>query len=897
MIFITHQTIINIYMNILTKYQIDIYEKWSLIKDTYNETKDNKLIAKIFEYYTCIKLTEEYKRTFYEYGDIDSNFKEENKLTQNDSGIDCCDLKNTIVQCKLRSNNLTWGECATFFASAIIYNNEKNKKIIKWNNLIIARNSNSKLSKNLKFKNDLFDDKTYDLNEFIDFCDNLLINNPIYPEVIEQKLVLRDYQTECVNKIKKSDKNFIVNLPTGTGKNVIIINSLETDKKYLILVPRIILMEQIENEIIKFNKKLLSKIQCIGDNNNIYDNKKLITICVYNSIDKITNIDSFNKIFIDEAHHIKTPQIYCNDKEDGNKDDENENEDEDEDKENANYLETISKLSKYNNNVYLSATIDEIKDFNYYTKDIRNMINLKYLCDYQINIPIFDNDITNNNICWHLIRKYSNIIIYCSNQKEGKLINKTLNKLIPSCSDYVDCNTTKSKRNNIIKKYKEGKLTFLVNVKILVEGFDAPITKGVCFIHLPSSKTTLIQIIGRALRLHPLKTIANIILPCSTNDDGKSINNFLKIMARNDTRIKKSFENKTLGGYINLEKVDNNKSDDNTINDNKSNDNIIEARYEMIYDSLGILKNNEEIWNYKLNILFDFVNKKKRVPTNKEIYRNVDINTWLGTQKRNINSNNDELYKKLSSNKIIKINLDEYLIKKELNKDKKINSFDESLKIFMDYVEKNNNIPIKKEYSGQWFQDRKKKITTNKDELYIKLSKNIIVKDNLDNYLKNKETYTKILSFDESFKLFNEYIKENDKIPIKSEKYKNVNIGRWFGTQKSKINSIEDETYKKLNINTIIKNNLDEYLKTKKTNENKEKLSYEDNLKILIEFIEKNNRVPTRKEQYKDINISSWLSNQKTKISSKNDDLYKKLSTNQTLKANLDEYLNNKKVK
>ena len=40
-------------------------------------------------------------------------------------------------------------------------------------------------------------------------------------------------------------------------------------------------------------------------------------------------------------------------------------------------------------------------------------------------------------------------------------------------------------------------------------------------------------------------------------------------------------------------------------------------------------------------------------------------------------------------------------------------------------------------------------------------------------------------------------------------KYKNVNIGRWFGTQKSKINSIEDETYKKLNINTIIKNNLD----------------------------------------------------------------------------------------
>lgn len=68
----------------------------------------------------------------------------------------------------------------------------------------------------------------------------------------------------------------------------------------------------------------------------------------------------------------------------------------------------------------------------------------------------------------------------------------------------------------LLKKYKEGKIPFLVNVRILVEGFDAPITKGICFMHLPSSNTTLIQIIGRALRLHPLKTIAHIILPFST---------------------------------------------------------------------------------------------------------------------------------------------------------------------------------------------------------------------------------------------------------------------------------------------------------------------------------------------------------------------------------------------
>ena len=72
----------------------------------------------------------------------------------------------------------------------------------------------------------------------------------------------------------------------------------------------------------------------------------------------------------------------------------------------------------------------------------------------------------------------------CLTQKEGKQINKLLNKLQNKSSEYIDCNTPKIKRKTIIEKYKCGELPFLVNVKILVEGFDAPITKGVCFMHL-----------------------------------------------------------------------------------------------------------------------------------------------------------------------------------------------------------------------------------------------------------------------------------------------------------------------------------------------------------------------------------------------------------------------------
>ena len=79
---------------------------------------------------------------------------------------------------------------------------------------------------------------------------------PIIPIVNKIKDTIRDYQKECIDLIISSKENVIISLPTGTGKNFIIVHSLEPNKKYLILVPRIILMEQIQDEIKKYNPKL-----------------------------------------------------------------------------------------------------------------------------------------------------------------------------------------------------------------------------------------------------------------------------------------------------------------------------------------------------------------------------------------------------------------------------------------------------------------------------------------------------------------------------------------------------------------------------------------------------------------------------------------------------------------
>jgi superfamily II DNA/RNA helicase len=396
-------------------------------------------------------------------------------------------------------------------------------------------------------------------------------------------------------------------------------------------------MEQFKEELLKHRPYFKHRIQFIGDNYIEYKDDKLITICVYNSISILEeHLDEFEKIFVDEAHHINMPEIYKLDNDEYIEEITEDEEDNDtniddiekiiEDTEiDSSYINIIKSFSKYKNNVYLSATIDEIDGFLYYKKDIRDMIDNNYLCDYTIHIPIFTDDPTNRNICEYVLKYYRNIIIYCNSQKEGKHINKLINSIQSNSCEYIDCNTSRKKRNDIINKYKNGSIPYLVNVRILIEGFDAPITKGVVFLHMPKSQTTLIQIIGRALRLHNLKSIANIILPYSNKEDEKNISTFLKVISRNDKRIKKSYENKKLGGYIAI--------DYNGDEIEEENDDEIELKYELIYNSIGKLLNGKEIWYQRLEEVKKYMDEHKERPDKRSLNNTIKkLGQWMGQQ-------------------------------------------------------------------------------------------------------------------------------------------------------------------------------------------------------------------------------------------------------------------------
>jgi superfamily II DNA or RNA helicase len=890
------------------KYLINIYERYTDLKKSNKQEFDNNDLWKIFEYYSCIKLSEEYDKIFYEYDDIDPTFKEENNMSRNDTGIDCCDLDNTIVQCKLRKTSLTWKECSTFFGSQVMFNIELNKRIIRWDNLIITRNDDCTLSENLleRYNFKLFIDRPYNKVELINFCENLLINKPEY-QVINNNFILRDYQIEAINIIKDYNKNVIINLPTGTGKNIVIIHSFKDNKKYLILVPRIILMEQLKDEIIKHNPKLKSKIQLIGNNNINFNENKLINICIFNSVHLIEKYcNTFEKIYVDEAHHINKPAIYCDedDEEEINdliNDSDNEEEDEEinnlindideEDNESKddsedelvnvkNYTKIIKSLTKYNNNVYLSATIDKIDDFIYYSKDIRTMIDLKYLCDYTIHVPIFNEDPSNKNICHYLLKNYRNVIIYCNTQKEGKEVCKLMNKLFSDCCEYVDCHTSKKKRNDIIERFKNGKIGFIVNVRILVEGFDAPITKSVCFLHLPRSRTTLIQIIGRALRLHDLKTIANVILPFSSKEDEKNICNFLRIMAQNDSRIKTSFQNKKLGGYINIE---NTEEDNNDEEDEDEEMNEIEFKYNMIYNSLGILKNGEEIWMNKLENVKKYIDINNKRPSKHDKDKDIKIlGIWISHQQQNYKNKehimkNEEIYNKWTEF----INDSKYIKYFQSNED----SWYDSLNQVIQYIDINNKRPLTRDKDkdikilGKWIGSQQqnyknKEHIMKNEEIYNKWTEFINDSKYIKYFQSNEDSWY------DSLNQVIQYIDINNKRPSDCDKDKNIKIlGKWIGTQQQNYKNNEfimknEEIYNKL---TEFIND-SKYIKYFQSNED----SWYDSLNQVIQYIDINNKRPSMTDKNKDIKIlGQWIGSQQQNYKNKerimkNEEIYNK---------------------
>jgi antitoxin component of RelBE/YafQ-DinJ toxin-antitoxin module len=148
---------------------------------------------------------------------------------------------------------------------------------------------------------------------------------------------------------------------------------------------------------------------------------------------------------------------------------------------------------------------------------------------------------------------------------------------------------------------------------------------------------------------------------------------------------------------------------------------------------------------------------------------------------------------------------------------------------------------------------------------------------------------------EEMIKLIFEYATENGEAPSKNCVYKGQTIGLKFSYFKVKIQSPDDELYKIFENNIRLKKSIDACLETRKNNLTKVKLTTDEKIKLMFEYVIEKNEAPLGPAKYKEQNIGYKFNYFKRKITSTDDELYKIFENNTYLKKAIDDCLETRK--
>ena len=793
-----------------TKYVNEALYKVDIDTATY---KDH--LHKIFEWIWCIFLTNEYHSIFLRWEDIPPDEREKKGMMR-DMGIDALDsIGNRVIQMKCYQGVISWRCISTFLACCSLQFKDASK--------ILCRTSESSLHSMIQIgitNGDILD-KTITDSVFRTECKRIqtLQFNPIVPT---EQLSIRPYQEQSIDVIqegKHQSKNVYLNIPTGCGKTFILLTYHKThlDEITLVLVPTIVLLEQWGKECKHMD------IHCFligtGQHHNLDDHKyETIVVCVYNSIVNIRNdLHRFNRYVIDEAHHVKIPERYMdNDNEFSNhydefdsdedefdskededfelKEDEDEfdsKEDEDfelKDEEEKSYTSYINSLSDTKKVIYMSATLDNPEDDSlFYEYHVRQAITEGYLCDYQFVFPIFEqDDVTNQQLAYYLVHKQqeTHCVVYASSCEEGKKFKEQLNQLRHGCAGYIDADTSYKERHRLFEEFESGHIQFLVNVRVLVEGFNAPHIRSIFFLHVSSNEMFVIQAIGRSLRLHPDKILATIYVPFTSENDFDRIQTFISQLSTYDERIKDSISEKKIGGYIRLENMSEIQDDDE---DEEKENTVFEYRYNLVVDSMGKSNKFEEIWIRNLEQCKVYMDENKKRPSKKDKDKNVGyLVKWITNQ---INTYKKQIY--IMKVETIRQRWKEFITDEKYKQYFMTNEEEwiSKLERCKDYIDTNDKRPSQTDKNddvknlGIWLTRQitnyKKQNDIMKDETIRKQWKEFITDAKYKVYfITGKEVWIRNL---EQCKV---YMDENKKRPSKTDKDKNVNyLGQWMSQQ------------------------------------------------------------------------------------------------------------------
>jgi superfamily II DNA or RNA helicase len=473
-------------------------------------------------------------------------------------------------------------------------------------------------------RDDIKNNKRLIADKITDFYENICSeeNNT------NDEKTLRDYQKEAMNNLNK-DWNDIksLTLPCGTGKTFIACKYLENKsyKNIFIFSPLRMhakqFLKEIKLHLPEYNSLLADSDSDgsldINDIKKILNKKTIISTTFKSAKDTISllfddKMDMKNSILIvDEAHNLI----------------------------NNNELNDIIK--KFNKVLLMTATPPSIMNEkfdseNIYKYSMCDAIKNKYVCDYNIYLPlIIDEEIAidkpaelnklDNDLCKKglfivngmLKTGSKRCIVYLSSIEECSLFNKIIKKIIkkyhflPCWTGEISSNIGSKQRQQTLIDFQKDEeridtIKFLSSVRILDEGIDIIKCDSV-FITKIGDYTSDIKTVQRICRANRLdknnkNKVASCFLWC--DDLNKSIS-ALQLLKENDIDFIKKIH------IINC-------------NYDKQNEEkeVIKEKNKKLVEFINIkCMSLNEIWQMKYDLLIEYVKKYNKIPTAKEKYK------------------------------------------------------------------------------------------------------------------------------------------------------------------------------------------------------------------------------------------------------------------------------------
>ena len=353
---------------------------------------------------------------------------------------------------------------------------------------------------------------------------------------------LRNCQREAIFNIQKERINRI-RLACGSGKTRVAKEIIMKEKgQYLILVPYLTLLEQWDDYLGSFDVDVIK----IGTGHTGQKRGKLpkdkitIIICVYDSYKEAFEYEDesgksyerkFKWVVVDEAHHI-------------------------EGKTEGRNGEIYGKIKTQKSVLLLSASLKKKRDGVglHYNYSLRDAINDKICCDYDLKFCFFDVEPSMKTIAKYINEhsEYSSILAYCNTIDSAKKLANICNKIGVSAKS-LSCEDKKKIRKETLLSFDNGEFRVLTSVNTLGEGINLVNVDTCLFAESRSSEISVTQCVGRVVRKTKGKKLAHVVVCTNYESERNPIIRIMKYLLNDDELLFKISKRRIGSNRINIE--------------------------------------------------------------------------------------------------------------------------------------------------------------------------------------------------------------------------------------------------------------------------------------------------------------------------------------------------------